>query len=61
MKLEVIGAGPAYTNRPGAVGSSYLVSLGSTALLLDLGHGTYSNLAGTITPSSLAAVAIRFE
>ncbi len=58
MKLQVIGAGPAYTNRPGALGSSYLVSTDSTALLLDLGHGTYSNLAGTITPSSLAAVAI---
>jgi len=58
MKLTVIGAGPAYTNRPGAVGSSYLISSGSTELLLDLGHGTYSNLAGTIPPSSLAAVAI---
>jgi ribonuclease BN (tRNA processing enzyme) len=58
MKLRVIGAGPAYANRPGAVGSGYLVSAGSTALLLDFGHGTYSNLAGTLVPSALAAIAI---
>lgn len=58
MWLRVLGAGPAYTNRPGAVGSCYLVSSGNTALLLDMGQGTYSGLAGTLEPSSLAAVAI---
>jgi len=58
MKLSVLGAGPAYTNRPGAVGASYLVQSGTTALLLDLGHGAYSNLAGAIEPSTLTAVAI---
>jgi len=58
MKLTVIGAGPAYTDRPGAVGSSYLLSAGSAALLLDLGHGTFANLAGTIEPSTLSAIAI---
>jgi len=58
MKLTVLGAGPAYTNRRGAVGASYLVQSGATALLLDLGHGAYSNLAGAIEPSTLTAVAI---
>ncbi|MGH2513455.1 MAG: MBL fold metallo-hydrolase, partial [Candidatus Limnocylindrales bacterium] len=58
MKLSVIGAGPAYTDRPGAVGSSYLVSSGTTNLLLDLGHGAFSNLAGRIEPSTLSLVAI---
>jgi len=58
MNLTVIGAGPAYTNRPGAVGSGYLVSAGSSRLLLDLGHGTFANLAGTIEPSTLTGVAI---
>ena len=58
MNLSVLGAGPAYTNRRGAVGASYLVQSGATALLLDLGHGAFSNLAGTIEPSILAAVAI---
>lgn len=58
MKLTVIGAGPAYTNRPGAVGSSYLLTSGGTALLLDLGQGAYANLAGTLEPSTLSAIAI---
>ncbi|HEY7827588.1 MAG TPA: hypothetical protein VIB99_05110, partial [Candidatus Limnocylindrales bacterium] len=62
----MIGAGPAYTDRPGAVGSSYLLSLDeagrvdpdgrgegddATYLLLDLGHGAFANLAGAIEPS----------
>jgi len=54
----VIGAGPAYTDRPGAVGSAYLLTAGSAALLLDLGHGAFANLAGTIEPSTLTGVAI---
>ena len=58
MRLSVLGAGPAYTNRPGAVGASYLVQSGATALLLDLGHGAFSNLAGAIEPSTLTGVAI---
>ena len=35
MRLTVLGAGPAYTDRPGATGASYLVSLGDTHILLD--------------------------
>jgi ribonuclease BN (tRNA processing enzyme) len=73
MRLDVIGAGPAYTDRPGAVGSSYLLSLDeagrvdpdgrgegddATHLLLDLGHGAFANLAGAIEPSRLAGIAI---
>lgn len=58
MKLTVIGAGPAYTDRAGAVGASYLVTSGETSLLLDLGHGTFANLAGALEPSSLSAIAI---
>jgi ribonuclease BN (tRNA processing enzyme) len=58
MQLTVIGAGPAYTDRPGAVGSSYLVADRGSHLLLDLGHGAFSNLAGRIEPSSLTGVAI---
>jgi ribonuclease BN (tRNA processing enzyme) len=58
MELTVIGAGPAYTDRPGAVGAAYLVRSGPTALLLDLGHGAFANLAGAIEPSRLAAVLV---
>ena len=58
MKLQVIGAGPAYTDRAGAVGAGYLVTSGETRLLLDLGHGAYANLAGTLEPSTLTGIAI---
>jgi ribonuclease BN (tRNA processing enzyme) len=58
MELIVIGAGPAYTSRRGAAGSSYLLRSGSDALLLDLGHGAFSNLASEVEPSSLGAILV---
>jgi ribonuclease BN (tRNA processing enzyme) len=58
MELTVLGAGPAYTNRPGATGAAYLVRAGDTALLLDLGQGSFPRLAGAIEPSTLDAVVI---
>ena len=45
MELIVIGAGPAYTDRRGAAGASYLVRAGDAALVLDLGQGAFPNLA----------------
>lgn len=58
MNVRVLGAGPAYTDRAGAVGASYLVTSGETTLLLDLGHGAFANLAGTLEPSTLTGIAI---
>jgi ribonuclease BN (tRNA processing enzyme) len=58
IELTVLGAGPAYTSRPGAVGASYLLRHGSDAIVLDLGQGAFTNLAGAIEPSTLLAVAI---
>lgn len=58
LQLDVIGAGPAYTDRQGASGAAYLVRYGPTALLLDLGQGSFPRLAGTLEPSSLDAVVI---
>ena len=77
MELIVIGAGPAYTDRRGATGASYLVRVGGAggagggtagggghsgaggaALLLDLGQGSFSNLASTIEPSELTAIIV---
>jgi ribonuclease BN (tRNA processing enzyme) len=58
VELIVMGAGPAYTDRLGATGSSYLVRVGREHLLLDLGQGSFACLAATIEPSSLAAVLI---
>jgi ribonuclease BN (tRNA processing enzyme) len=58
MELIVIGAGPAYTDRRGAAAASYLVRADGAALLLDLGQGSFANLAATIEPSELAAVVV---
>lgn len=56
--LSVIGAGPAWSDRPGSSGAAYLVRFGSTAVLLDLGQGSFPRLARAIEPSALDAVAI---
>ena len=56
--LTVLGAGPAYTNRPGATGAAYLVQASGSALLLDLGQGSFPRLAGALEPSTLDGVVI---
>jgi ribonuclease BN (tRNA processing enzyme) len=58
LQLDVMGAGPAYSNRIGSTGASYLVRSGGTAILLDLGQGSFPRLAATIEPSTLDAVVI---
>lgn len=58
MELNVIGAGPAYTDRRGAAGASYLVRFDGAALLLDLGQGAFANLASMMDPSALTAVLV---
>jgi ribonuclease BN (tRNA processing enzyme) len=58
LQLDVLGAGPAYTDRPGASGAAYLLRHGPTSLLLDLGQGSFPRLAGALEPSSLDAVVI---
>jgi ribonuclease BN (tRNA processing enzyme) len=58
MRLTVLGAGPAYTDRPGATGASYLVSRGDTHVLLDLGQGSLPRLFTAVPPDRLAAVVI---
>ena len=58
MELTVLGAGPAYTNRPGATGAAYLVRDGDTGILLDLGQGSFPRLMAEIEPSILDAVFI---
>jgi ribonuclease BN (tRNA processing enzyme) len=57
-ELVVLGAGPAYTNRPGATGASYLLRTASDALLLDLGQGSFPALATEMEPSGLTGVVI---
>jgi ribonuclease BN (tRNA processing enzyme) len=58
MELIVLGAGPAYSDRPGDLGSGFLVRHRGDGLVLDLGQGTFNPLAVAFEPSSLAAVAI---
>jgi ribonuclease BN (tRNA processing enzyme) len=58
LRLDVIGAGPAFTDRPGATGASYLVRHEQTAILLDLGQGSFPRLAGLIDPGRLDAVIV---
>jgi ribonuclease BN (tRNA processing enzyme) len=58
MRLTVLGAGPAYTDRDGASGASYLISEGDTHVLLDLGQGSLPRLFGSIDPTALRAVVV---
>lgn len=58
MRLTVLGAGPAYTDREGACGAAYLVSNGNTQLLLDLGHGSFTRLFPHVHPTRLDAIVI---
>ena len=58
MLLSVVGAGPAYTDRPGATGAAYLLRWNGSSLLLDLGQGSFTRLAGLLDPASLDAVVI---
>lgn len=58
MRLDVVGAGPAYTDRPGATGAAYLLRTGGSSLLLDLGQGSFPRLAGLVDPADLEAIVI---
>ena len=58
MRLTVLGAGPAYTDREGATGACYLVSEGDTHLLLDLGQGSFPRVFAHVPPTDLAAVLV---
>jgi ribonuclease BN (tRNA processing enzyme) len=57
-RLTVVGAGPAYTDRPGASGAAYLIRHDSGSVLLDLGQGSFARLAGLLDPATLDAVVI---
>jgi ribonuclease BN (tRNA processing enzyme) len=58
MHLTVLGAGPAYTDRPDAAGAAYLIKEGETCLLLDLGQGTFTRLFAHVDPVRLDAVLV---
>ena len=58
MRLTVLGAGPAYTDRQGASGACYLVADEGTHVLLDLGQGSFPRIFPHVAPEDLAAVVV---
>jgi ribonuclease BN (tRNA processing enzyme) len=58
IHLSVIGAGPAWSDRPGSAGACYLLETDGGALLLDLGHGAFAGLVRRIEPARLDAVLV---
>jgi len=58
IHLTVIGAGPAYSDRPDSAGACYLLQAGSDGLVLDIGHGSFPGLVRRIEPSRLHGIVI---
>jgi ribonuclease BN (tRNA processing enzyme) len=56
VDLTVLGAGPAYTDRRGSLGAAYLLRSGTTSVVLDLGQGSFPELASRIEPSTIDAL-----
>jgi ribonuclease BN (tRNA processing enzyme) len=56
--MDVLGAGPAYTDRPGASGAAYLIRTPGSAVLLDLGQGSFPRLTAKLEPSTLTAIVV---
>jgi ribonuclease BN (tRNA processing enzyme) len=58
MDLTVLGAGPAYSDRPGSTGAAYLLQANGSAILFDLGQGSFPALASRLEPSTLEGIII---
>jgi ribonuclease BN (tRNA processing enzyme) len=58
LRLTVLGAAPAWSERPGHPSSSYMLEIDDEALVLDLGQGSLSTLFTHRDPSTVTAVAI---
>lgn len=58
MRLTVLGAGPAYTDREGASGACYHVARDGTHVLLDLGQGSFPRIFPQVFPADIDAVVV---
>ena len=58
MDLTVLGAGPAYSDQPGSIGAAYMVTADGRSLVLDLGQGSFPNLASRLEPSTIVGVVV---
>jgi ribonuclease BN (tRNA processing enzyme) len=56
VKLTIVGAAAAYTQRPGRSSSCYLVEHASTSIVLDIGQGSFSELWRYASWRDIAAV-----
>jgi ribonuclease BN (tRNA processing enzyme) len=60
LTVTVLGAGGSYAG-PGEACSGYLVRAGGTAVIVDLGPGTFANLQRHVDPSAVDAVVLTHE
>jgi len=58
MKLTVVGSAPAYATKPEHASSCYLIEQGDTAVLLDMGQGSFAQLWRYMSPAKVSAVLI---
>jgi len=58
LRLTVVGCAAAWSTRPGRASSCYLVEIGDDALVLDMGQGSFSQLAARRDPATLRGVLI---
>src|SRR4051812_20175195 len=58
MRLTVLGAGPAYTDRRGSTGACYLLEHDGTRLLLDLGQGSFPRIFPHVQPQDVDAIVV---
>jgi ribonuclease BN (tRNA processing enzyme) len=58
VDLIVMGAGPAYSDRPDAAGACYLVREAGSHVLLDLGQGSLARVFREVAPEALDAVLV---
>jgi len=58
VRLSVLGAGPAYTDRQDAAGAAYLITHQGTSILLDLGQGAFPRILPHVHPTALDAIIV---
>jgi ribonuclease BN (tRNA processing enzyme) len=58
LTLSILGSAGAYRTHNGSRASGYLVQLGATTLVLDLGHGTYAPLAAQLGIPNLPNISV---
>jgi ribonuclease BN (tRNA processing enzyme) len=58
LKLTVLGSSAAWSERPGRPSSCYMLEIGDSAMLLDLGQGSLGSLFPHRDPASLLAVVV---